>query len=43
MDKEYGDTHESGNPFHTSLKPWNRHNSDMNDFSGYLRFNGWRL
>jgi hypothetical protein len=43
MDKEYGDTHESGNPFHTSLKPWNRHSSDMNDFAGYLRFNGWRL
>lgn len=43
MDKEYGDTHESGNPFYTSLKPWNRHSSDMNDFAGYLRFNGWRL
>lgn len=43
MDKEYGDTHESGNPFYTSLKPWNRQRSDMNDFAGYLRFNGWRL
>ena len=43
MDKEYGDTHESGNPFYTSLKLWNRQSSDMNDFAGYLRFNGWRL
>ena len=43
MDKEYGDTRESGNPFYTSLKPWNRSASDMNDFAGYLRFNGWKL
>lgn len=43
MDKEYGDTRESGNPFYTSLKPWNRNASDMNDFTAYLRFNGWKL
>ena len=43
MDKEYGDTRESGNPFYTSLKPWNRSASDMNDFAAYLRFNGWQL
>ena len=43
MDKEYGDTRESGNPFYTSLKPWNRSASDMNNFAGYLRFNGWKL
>jgi len=43
MDKEYGDTRESGTPFYTSLKPWNRHASDMNDFVVYLRFNGWHL
>ena len=43
MDKEYGDTRESGIPFYTSLKPWNRSASDMNDFAAYLRFNGWRL
>lgn len=43
MDKEYGDTEESGNPFYTSLKPWNRHRSDMNDFPRYLHYNGWRL
>jgi hypothetical protein len=43
MDKEYGETRESGNPFYTSLKPWNRSASDMNDFAVYLRFNGWKL
>ena len=43
MDKEYGDTATSGNPFYTSLKLWNRNISDMNNFAGYLRFNGWQL
>ena len=43
MDKEYGKTQESGNPFFTSLKPWNRSDSDLNDFAAYLRFNGWKL
>ncbi len=43
MDKDYGDTRESGNPFYTSLKPWNRTASDLNDFAAYLRFNGWKL
>ena len=43
MDKEYGDTTVSGNPFYTSLRPWNRHASDMNNFAGFLRFWGWRL
>jgi len=43
MDKEYGNTDVSGNPFYTSLKPWNRTRSDMNDFGRYLRFNGWNL
>ncbi len=43
MDKEYGDTTVSGNPFYTSLLPWNRHASDMNNFAGFLRFWGWRL
>ncbi len=43
MDKEYGDTAVSGNPFYTSLLPWNRHTSDMNDFAGFLKFMGWRL
>lgn len=43
MDKEYGDAGISRNPFYTSLKPWNRKSSDMNDFAAYLRFNGWKL
>jgi hypothetical protein len=43
MDKEFGDTQASGNPFFTSLKPWNRSASDLNDFAAYLRFNGWKL
>lgn len=43
MDKEYGNTAKSGNPFYTSLKPWNRHSSDMNDFAGFLQFYGWKL
>lgn len=43
MDKEFGDSLESGNPFYTSLKPWNRTSSDLNNFAQYLRFNGWRL
>ncbi len=43
MDKEYGSTAESGNPFYTSLKPWNRKASDMNDFAVFLEFYGWKL
>lgn len=43
MDKEFSDTVVSGNPFYTSLKPWNRRVSDMNDFVSFLRFYGWRL
>ncbi len=43
MDKEYGDTAMKSNPFYTSLLPWNRHASDMNNFAGFLRFWGWRL
>ena len=40
MDKAYDDT---GNPFYTSLKPWNRQQSDMWHFDRFLRFWGWRL
>ncbi len=43
MDKEYGNTALTGNPFYTSLLPWNRQASDMNDFSQFLRFQGWNL
>lgn len=40
MDKEYGNPN---NPFYTSLNPWNRSASDLNDFPGFLYFYGWRL
>jgi hypothetical protein len=43
MDKEYGDTAVSGNPFYTSLVPWNREASDMNNFAQFLHFWGWGL
>ncbi len=43
MDKEYGSRVEGSNPFYTSLKPWNRTRSDMNDFAGFLKFYGWNL
>jgi len=42
-DKVYADSKVTGNPFYTSLKPWNRDASDMWDFSGFLEFWGWRL
>ncbi len=38
MDKSYGDTEVTGNPFYTSLKPWNRNASDMWNFAGFLEF-----
>lgn len=43
MDKEYGTTAENANPFYTSLKPWNRQISDMNDFAVFLQYHGWNL
>ncbi len=42
-DKAYKDTAVTGNPFYTSLKPWNREASDMWHFDRFLRFWGWRL
>jgi hypothetical protein len=39
-DKVYGS---KDNPFYTSLRPWNRRKSDMNDFAQFLHFWGWRL
>jgi hypothetical protein len=39
-DKMYGSQY---NPFYTSLKPWNRRKSDMNDFARFLQFWGWDL
>ncbi len=43
MDKAYADPAAAGNHFYTSLKPWNREESDMQDFAGFLKFWGWRL
>ncbi len=42
-DKTYADTGETGNPFYTSLKPWNRNASDMWHFRRFLEFWGWKL
>lgn len=42
MDKEYGSI-DNSNPFYTSLLPWNRNKSDMNNFLQFLRFYGWNL
>jgi hypothetical protein len=42
-DKVYADPRETGNPFYTSLKFWNRNSSDMWNFPGFLQFWGWRL
>lgn len=42
-DKVYGDSKETGNPFYTSLKPWNRNASSMWDFEAFLKFWGWGL
>lgn len=42
-DKIYGDRKKTGNPFYTSLKPWNREASDMWYFATFLKFWGWRL
>jgi len=43
MDKSYLGSTSCGNPFYTSLKPWNREESDMADFPEFLRFWGWNL
>ena len=43
MDKDYGATTAGATRFYTSLKPWNRSASDLNDFATYLHFNGWKL
>lgn len=43
MDKDFGSTEKTGNPFYTSLQPWFRSASDMNDFATFLQFHGWNL
>ncbi len=42
-DKAFGNKSETGTVFYTSLKPWNRHASDMWPFAEFLFFWGWRL
>lgn len=42
-DKAYEDSQVTGNRFYTSLKPWNRDDSDMWHFQRFLEFWGWRL
>jgi hypothetical protein len=42
-DKAYDDPLKTGNPFYTSLKPWNRNKSNMWYFADFLKFWGWGL
>lgn len=42
-DKAYDDPQKTGNPFYTSIKPWNRHKSNMWNFADFLGFWGWEL
>jgi hypothetical protein len=42
-DKAYDDPLKTGNPFYTSLKPWNRSKSNMWHFADFLKFWGWGL
>lgn len=42
-DKVYANPEVSGNRFYTSLKPWQREESDMWDFARFLHYWGWRI
>lgn len=42
-DKSYGDPEKSRTVFYTSLKFWQRNESDMEDFARFLRYWGWRF
>ncbi|MCB2183326.1 MAG: hypothetical protein KQH63_14930 [Desulfobulbaceae bacterium] len=42
-DKAFSSSSQAANPFYTSLKPWQRRNSNMWDFAGFLKYWGWRL
>lgn len=42
-DKAYGKSDSSTIPFYTSLKFWQRNNSDMKNFSRFLNYWGWSL
>ncbi len=42
-DKKLGKDNNDGILFYTSLKPWNRQNSDLRDFARFLKFWGWNF
>ncbi|MCF6251364.1 MAG: hypothetical protein L3J75_08860 [Methylococcaceae bacterium] len=42
-DKVFGKDKNDGILFYTSLKPWAREQSDMRDFSSFLKYWGWEL
>ncbi len=42
-DKDLGDYREDGVVFYTSLKFWDRRESDLRNFSRFLRYWGWKL
>jgi hypothetical protein len=42
-DRRLAPSAETGKTFYTSLKFWNRGESDMHEFAEFLRFWGWRL
>ncbi len=42
-DKIYGPAEKGNNRFYTSLKPWNRNTSDLNRFTNFLQYWGWKL
>ncbi len=42
-DKKLGKNTSDGILFYTSLKPWNRQESDLRDFAGFLKFWGWNF
>ncbi|TKB06930.1 hypothetical protein [Desulforhopalus sp. IMCC35007] len=42
-DKAYGNSDTTQLPFYTSLKFWQRKNSDLKDFPGFLHYWGWKL
>ncbi len=43
QDKYLGKNKEDGPLFYTSLKPWNREESDMRNFASFLRYWGWNF
>ncbi len=42
-DKKLGKNTSDGILFYTSLKPWNRQESDLRDFARFLKFWGWNF